>query len=422
MKLFGNSGTGSFVLGPDVAPGRYANEIAFLESTGSQYIDNVYTDNASANEVVFDFQVNGTGDIIGNKGSDIYANGTKIVGINSGVGAFAYYKPTNERVLLQLNSGENSLTNIVTTFSKTTSTFTIKADGETLSGAYSGIARNEPYTMLIRDSNQTVGFFVGKIYSGKIYEDGVLVRDFIPVEYNNIGYLYDKVSGEFFANQGTGKFVLGHRAPRFDGKACARSYTRRQLMMTSKPYNAEIDYLESTGTQWINTRIVPTLSTKVIVKVAFTQKTNAGYFGARDNDTLRFACATFTTGRYFAFSMNYNAWPKDRASLSLNTPFVLMAKNGQYSINNNTYSSAVVTDKIFNSAFLLFRYAAGNGSSLSYENSYMRLYFIEFYENDILTHSFIPVRIGNVGYMYDKVSKKLFGNAGTGSFILGHDK
>ena len=34
---------------------------------------------------------------------------------------------------------------------------------------------------------------------------------------------------------------------------------------------------------------------------------------------------------------------------------------------------------------------------------------------------FIPVRVGNVGYMYDKVSRQLFGNNGTGNFILGPD-
>jgi hypothetical protein len=34
----------------------------------------------------------------------------------------------------------------------------------------------------------------------------------------------------------------------------------------------------------------------------------------------------------------------------------------------------------------------------------------------------IPVRIGNVGYMYDKVSGQLFENQGTGNFILGPDK
>lgn len=41
--------------------------------------------------------------------------------------------------------------------------------------------------------------------------------------------------------------------------------------------------------------------------------------------------------------------------------------------------------------------------------------------DDGLTFDAIPVRVGNVGYMYDKVSGKLFGNAGTGDFILGPD-
>jgi hypothetical protein len=35
---------------------------------------------------------------------------------------------------------------------------------------------------------------------------------------------------------------------------------------------------------------------------------------------------------------------------------------------------------------------------------------------------FIPVRKGTVGYMYDRVSGKLFGNAGSGDFVLGPDK
>jgi len=33
----------------------------------------------------------------------------------------------------------------------------------------------------------------------------------------------------------------------------------------------------------------------------------------------------------------------------------------------------------------------------------------------------IPVRIGNIGYMFDKVTGKMFGNSGTGNFVLGPD-
>ena len=35
---------------------------------------------------------------------------------------------------------------------------------------------------------------------------------------------------------------------------------------------------------------------------------------------------------------------------------------------------------------------------------------------------FIPVRVGSIGYMYDRVSGQLFGNSGTGAFIIGPDK
>ena len=42
-------------------------------------------------------------------------------------------------------------------------------------------------------------------------------------------------------------------------------------------------------------------------------------------------------------------------------------------------------------------------------------------QNGIIEHDYIPVRVGQVGYMYDRVSRRLFGNAGTGAFVLGPD-
>ena len=45
-----------------------------------------------------------------------------------------------------------------------------------------------------------------------------------------------------------------------------------------------------------------------------------------------------------------------------------------------------------------------------------------FTENNNILRDFIPVRKNGIGYMYDKVSGQLFGNAGTGQFIIGPDK
>ena len=40
----------------------------------------------------------------------------------------------------------------------------------------------------------------------------------------------------------------------------------------------------------------------------------------------------------------------------------------------------------------------------------------------VLVYDLIPVRKDGIGFMYDKVSGQLFGNKGTGAFIIGPDK
>lgn len=49
-----------------------------------------------------------------------------------------------------------------------------------------------------------------KLFYFKIWDQNVLVRDFIPVlDYNGIACMYDKVTETFFYNAGTGDFIAG---------------------------------------------------------------------------------------------------------------------------------------------------------------------------------------------------------------------
>lgn len=49
-----------------------------------------------------------------------------------------------------------------------------------------------------------------KLYSFKIYDNGTLVRDYIPVlDYYGVPCLYDKVEDKFYYNSGTGEFLYG---------------------------------------------------------------------------------------------------------------------------------------------------------------------------------------------------------------------
>lgn len=50
-----------------------------------------------------------------------------------------------------------------------------------------------------------------------------------------------------------------------------------------------------------------------------------------------------------------------------------------------------------------------------------RIYSFKVRNASTLLCDLFPVRIGQVGYMYDAVSGKLFGNIGTGNFVLGPD-
>lgn len=52
------------------------------------------------------------------------------------------------------------------------------------------------------------------IYSAQIEKGGNVVRDFVPFVKEGSAQMYDRVSGAFFENQGSGKFVAGERKAR----------------------------------------------------------------------------------------------------------------------------------------------------------------------------------------------------------------
>jgi len=49
-----------------------------------------------------------------------------------------------------------------------------------------------------------------RLYSCKLYDSGILIRDFIPAktQTGDIG-LYDKLNDRFYFNKGTGIFIAG---------------------------------------------------------------------------------------------------------------------------------------------------------------------------------------------------------------------
>ncbi|MBR6010493.1 MAG: hypothetical protein IKP35_03730, partial [Alphaproteobacteria bacterium] len=75
-----------------------------------------------------------------------------------------------------------------------------------------------------RDNNlmQNEGATI-RIYSAKLYDNGQLVRDFIPVRRNIDGVLgmYDKVTETLYTNAGSGNFYPGQDGDAFGSGQCA---------------------------------------------------------------------------------------------------------------------------------------------------------------------------------------------------------
>lgn len=197
-------------------------------------------------------------------------------------------------------------------------------------------------------------------------------------------------------------------------------------VICTRPYDCEIEYLESTGTQWIDTGIIGNNTCKVEIKVCITNNNLAmGIFGSRIYDS-----STDVLSRSFSFYLRTEAeiqfhYASSRLYGVLESIYgdhifildgnkVYIDGSNVYDFNYSTFDSP--------STFIIYSCHSGNSGNAIDSRCFIGLiYYCKIWNNNTLVRDYIPVRIGNTGYMYDKVSKKLYGNKGTGSFVLGND-
>ena len=193
----------------------------------------------------------------------------------------------------------------------------------------------------------------------------------------------------------------------------------RNALMTGKrlPYDAEVEYLEGTGTQWIDTGIDafswPYLEITCKVNSNYNADYNRGIMGNSNGGS-----------RWQGIAPNGNSGVLFRGyddittiSESVTSDFTTLIFDGP---NRTAYAGQT-------SATLLSGRGAGNGYGIwAYVGRVapiaMSVVSVKIgTSRDNLLFDGIPVRKGTVGYLYDRVSGKLFGNAGTGDFVLGPD-
>lgn len=201
--------------------------------------------------------------------------------------------------------------------------------------------------------------------------------------------------------------MLGARAAAWSGKRL--------------PYDAEVEYLESTGTQWIDTGIKTLSSSTVEVEAAATVfKPDTVIFGSIGADASSLVRALLYNAPDYGHivSLQSGRYGVTPAFIAYDTAFhSYIITPTKAEVEGKTFSTTRSDNSLRN--FLLFTF--GHKSWMDFV-SHARISRCKIYHGDVLVLDLIPVRKGNIGYMYDRVSGQFLGNAGTGDFVIGPDK
>lgn len=416
LKLYGNVGSGAFILGSDVAPAAYVNEVAFLESWGNQYIDTGIKPSTDTKiELKCLYCKSGAG--LTNYGALIGADDRDNAYIlnHSAIANFTYGLEFS-------NNFANPQTRLLT-FDSTASPQNMRVYDEggslvtTLTCLRGVFEVNQNLYLFAVNRGGTPVYGSNRIMYCKIYDGDTLVRDYVPVEYNGIGYMYDKVSGLFFDNKGTGKFLFGSIA-----KACARSYTRRQLMARAPQ---ELEYLEfPNGNVYFDSTYVPNGKDNVIqCKFKF--------------DGYRNESGTIYYSWIFARPSGGDSYPNYRIMSSATLGYITI-QNGRR--GNQAAQNRVSVSKGSIYEFYIYKnqYFTVNGTQHTYTDNNPsgtnnntlkipdngmqlkgRFYYLKWWKGDTLVLDWVPMKQGNEIFIYDKINKVRLTRYGSGTLIAG---
>lgn len=191
------------------------------------------------------------------------------------------------------------------------------------------------------------------------------------------------------------------------------------------PYDAEIEYIQSSGTQYIDLGKKLDSSKDIIdIKFRLVEQVSAtsGFFGARNDASSKNFSVIVASSNNIILDMNDGNYANYRVNsdstgynktcdIQMYQSYKIVYFDLNEAASSSTTSQSFVTD----SNAELFRV-----SNLPMPS--VRLQSFKWRQTGTgWIYNMIPVRVGQIGYMYDKIGGTLFGNSGTGNFILGPD-
>lgn len=355
----------------------YDSEVLYLQSSGTEYINTGIVPKSGL-EIYFEVQGYSSSPsntvFFGSRTSGTYTTSEDQLYLNLYSSSMRYYDGKDVATL------DNN-------YNKNTSKWCF----DKLS--YNKNTGTRPITLFAFNNINTINTSMGVCRIGrfKVWDDGVVILDLIPVRKNGVGYMYDRVSGDLFGNDGTGVFTYGADV----------SYT-------------DLSYISNSNNGYISTQYnVKTLHTKVIVDCEFNGNITSGIWPAPFGSRI-------TTSNYFAVAYpNNNTDPiSARIADVLITSIPLPNWNERVTIelgerslivDSVNYGSTTSTNSVtYNFPMYAFTQNS-NGRIESVLRFIGKIYSLKIYEDGILIHDFIPrFRSDNLFGFWDNVEKLFF--------------
>ena len=455
-------------------------QLAYLESTGTQFINTSY--NASKNiGVVVDYQYTST-----NTSGQQALFGTQ----NSNAIFYRFYLNGSNQWAYAFNNAEGNW--ISTEVSANTSRHTlqfnrsnkVRIDSSTYNADIRGTVSKTSTNPLCIFANNNAGspamYSRVKIYSFKMYNNssGALVRDYIPAYRGSDGVagLYDKVNSVFYTNAGTGVFNKGDfvnpyttdsttvtvnadhtlyaiwiesATVTFNPSGGTVDPTSKSVMVnetygtlptpTKEGYTfvgwakesttvptgyQKLTYIESTGTQYIDTGYYANPNTGVETNVQFTDLTvQQRVFGADNNDSTDVNYSVYINGSgnwAYSFKTGTGNWKSTGVTVNTSRHTIEMNRGGKFKIDSTTYNQNMDGGVTSTSNYTMLIFASHMFDNIAHWAK-LRVYYFKIYEGNTLVKDLIPVYRMADGAMglYDQQNDAYYFNAGRGKFKKG---
>ena len=417
----------------------YHEELEYLEATGEQYIDTLVTptDNfriiakvspTAIVDTILDNGHNYCGIFYGSAYPNAQDNSMEFYlwsndpnsSIN-GAGLIANYGNETFQGNVPVYTGDI----LISDFNKNQMTV-FRNDDNVYSHTFTKSFFTSSRTLNLFSLNRQNNYYGGsKIYYVKIYDNDVLIRDFIPVLKNGIPAMFDKQNNRYYYNSGSGsflyesKFFVDKQYEPANLATVARffEYEKKNLYLNKvisisdlkyfcdkhfakkNPYSdyTQLEYVEADGHQWIDTKFYPNQNTQIEINCDIDTQSTSPLFGARTSiDGSQSFCLWLFNGSY---RFDYQAQQYSFSGITITGRRFILADgyNKRFTADQKQWAVGNYTFSVPNPLYI---FGVMENEGLDDRHPSGKIYFCNIFsgsETDSMERRFIPAKRNSDG-------------------------